>query len=93
MTINILGVTHKVIEKTIPTEPFFMGKWVEHTQEIWVNSDLMDDTKNLTMWHEAVHALLCAIGEPELSSNEGFVERLSRALFQTATLRIDNVVD
>lgn len=95
MKINILGVQHEIIEKTIASEPHFLGKWIEAEQEIWINEKLPEHNKLLTEWHEVTHAILHAIGEPELGSNESFVERLSRALFQTAMLKkgLSDVVD
>jgi len=89
--INILGLLHSIERHEFGFDGNAMGRWDERTSTIHIHSNLGTEETRLTEWHEVTHAVLHAIGEPGLGSNEEFVERLSRALFQIADLRIEYV--
>lgn len=93
--LNILGIEHTICSFN-PVEVGLsanaLGRWIESQSEILINEKIPDDQKDATVWHETIHAILPAIGESELGQNEDFVEKLSRALFQIADLRIEPAV-
>lgn len=89
--IDILGVVHS-IEKYSPkdtgTNRFNMGMWLEDQCKILISDTVSDYQVPATIYHEVLHAVLKAVGESELSENEDFVEKLSRALMQVSKLNI-----
>lgn len=46
------------------------------------SSNMADDRIEQTFWHETVHAILYAMGESDLSSDEKFVDKLASLLHQ-----------
>lgn len=92
--INILGVWHTIATvnpESVGLSSNALGRWVESECRILINEKLKEPQQMVTIWHESTHALLQAIGESSLSQNEDFVEKLSRALFQIADLKIEYV--
>lgn len=90
-TINILGIEHEIKNinpAKVGLSTQALGRWIESECLILINETLPEAQQRATEWHETIHATLFAIGESELSSNEDFVEKLSRALFQMADLKI-----
>jgi len=82
---KIFGLTYKV------TQPHKVDKednWGEHSiqhKRIKVKKSLNKEQKEITYLHELVHTVLDNLEYNELSSNEVFVERFSKALHQILT--------
>lgn len=84
-TFKIFGLTFKV------TQPYKFknnDRWGEcniNTKSIKVLRSLNKEQKEITYLHEITHAILDCLEYNELSHNEDFVERFSKALHQVLT--------
>lgn len=82
---KIFGLTFKV------TQPWKVDKednWGECSiakKSIKVKRSLNQEQKEITYLHELTHTILDCLEYNELSSNEDFVERFSKALHQALT--------
>ncbi len=88
-TINILGVEYKIAVKELTHNNLNMGHIDDMTATIALNVRLPKSQMQAVLWHEVVHGVLDAIGESEMSKNEDFVEKLSRALNTVADLKLE----
>lgn len=86
--INILGVEYKVVVKEFTHSHLNMGHIDDLTATIALNERLPASQMKAVLWHEVIHGVLDAIGESEMSKNEDFVEKLSRALGMVAELKL-----
>ena len=81
-TFKIFGLTFKV------TQPWRIDKddnWGEcsmNKNSVKVKRSLNKEQKEITYLHEVTHAILDSLEYNELSNNEDFVERFSKALHQ-----------
>lgn len=79
---SIFGLTYRV---TQPKKVDKDDNWGEHSvvhKRIKVKKDLNQEQKEITYLHELIHTVLDNLEYNELSSNEVFVERFSKALHQ-----------
>ena len=79
---KIFGLTYRV---TQPVRVDNEGNWGEHSisdRKIKVLKSLNQEQKEITYLHELVHTILDNLEYNELSSDEEFVERFSKALHQ-----------
>jgi len=82
---KIFGLTYKV---TQPVKVDDEGSWGEHSIEhrkIKILKSLNEQQKEITYLHELIHTVLDNLEYNELSSDEVFVERVSKALHQILT--------
>lgn len=50
---------------------------------IIINPQLREDTRNVTYFHELVHAILMTMGDQELNKDESFVDTFGNLLWQS----------
>lgn len=84
MTVNICGVSHKVIEceDCFNSTDAHFGMIDYIKSEIKVNKDLTEQGKKETLCHEMVHGMLIHLGYEEYSQDEQFVQALGNAIYQ-----------
>lgn len=87
-TINIVGVDYKVVVREFTHNHLNMGHIDDMTATIALNERLPESQMKAVLWHEVVHGVLDAVGESEMSKNEDFVEKFSRALGMVADLKL-----
>ena len=87
-SIDIMGVTFEIVEGTPDHNENNMGYINNSASKIFINERMSISQKRATLYHEFVHGVLDAIGESELSRNEDFVEKLSRALLLSTSLKV-----
>jgi hypothetical protein len=59
------------------------GDWKQEQAHIRIlTANIPSDTQMQTFWHETTHAILETAGHSELSTDEGFVERISQLIWQ-----------
>ena len=85
--INIVGVEYTIEVKEFTHSHLNMGHIDDMTSTISLNERLPASQMKAVLWHEVTHGVLDAIGESEMSKNEDFVEKLSRALGIVAELK------
>jgi len=85
-TFKIFGITFKV------TQPWKLDKKDSHwgscsisDKSIKVKRNLNQEQKEITYLHEITHAILDTLEYNDLSNDEDFVERFSKALHQVIT--------
>lgn len=84
MTVNICGITHRVIEKEDSFNADTHFGMIDYAKaEIFINKDLPQDLKDETLCHEITHGILVHIGRSDLAGDETFVQSLGNALYQT----------
>jgi len=82
---KIFGLTYKV---TQPVKVDKEDNWGENSishKRIKIKKGLNKEQKEITYLHELVHTVLDNLEYNELSSNEVFIERFSKALHQILT--------
>ena len=57
MNINISGIDYSISDKSPVEMNGNVGLANFNTQEIWINSEMTQQTKMLARWHEIVHIL------------------------------------
>lgn len=80
--INILGAIYTIkYVDYISKEELKIGEVDYINQEIKIMNDLSNDIKNITLWHEIIHAILNQLGFEE-SENEHLVQSLATGIHQ-----------
>lgn len=59
----------------------YCGLIVPYRAELYVSPHFTEQTKAQSFWHEVVHGIMDEIGRPELYSDEGFTEAVSKQLY------------
>lgn len=80
-TVNILGITYKVIEVDVvnKNEPRF-GELNFATSEIRIDQELPDEKKIQVLMHEILHGIFDGLGMEELCKDERSVQSIATAL-------------
>ena len=79
---KIFGRTYIIEQPERVDKDGNLGECNSHTNIIKVKKGLKQDLKELTYLHELTHAILDSLEYTELSKDETFVERFSKALHQ-----------
>lgn len=80
--INILGAIYTIkYVDYISKEELKIGEVDYINQEIKIMNDLSNDIKNVTLWHEIIHAILNQLGFED-SENEHLVQSLATGIHQ-----------
>ena len=88
MKVNICGIPHKVIycEDAFDLDTHYgqidCGKAV-----IRISEGISPEQQDEALCHEILHGILVHIGKDELSQDEGFVQCLSNAIYQSFKVR------
>lgn len=79
---TIFGLTFKVKQLKKLGKDDHWGDCTISTKMIRLKKDLNQEQKEVTYLHEVTHAILDCLEYTELSGDEDFVERFSKALHQ-----------
>lgn len=84
MKVNICGIPHKVIycKDEFNTDTHF-GQIDYGKAVIKISEDISKEQQEEALCHEVLHGILVHIGKDDLSQDEGFVQVLSNALYQS----------
>lgn len=81
MKIDYDGLEYK-IELLDKHNDINMGKIIYKELKIELDSSMQKQLQKSVLFHECTHLILANLGEFDLNSNEGFVERLSNSFFK-----------
>ncbi len=81
-TFEIFGRQYKVLHPHKVDKEGSLGECDSHNNIIKLRRNLPKDLKELTYIHEVTHAVLDSLEYHDLSSDEIFIERFSKALHQ-----------
>ena len=73
---NLAGCTWEVVDTDMPD----LGCTMPDDFRILLRSDMSKQNREVTLWHEVVHAILFTMGERD--HDERFVEGLAQLLYQ-----------
>lgn len=86
---KLFGQTYKVVlDPNLQDTTGNIGETSEGRSEIRIQApdrNCSTEYQQITFWHEAVHAILCALGEEKLNKNEKFVDLFGRGIHQILT--------
>lgn len=78
---TVFGEKHKVsFVKNVSLK--VVGEWIPEKNRIRIKADLAEDRKEQIYMHELTHCILDHLSYSDLSSDESFVDRFSKALHQ-----------
>lgn len=84
MKVNICGIPHNIVyvndEFNIDTH---FGQIDYGKAVIKISKDVSKEQQDEALCHEMLHGILFHIGKEELSQDEGFVQSLSNAIYQS----------
>ena len=84
MKVNICGIPHNIVyindEFNIDTH---FGQIDYGKAVIKISKDVSKEQQDEALCHEMLHGILIHIGKEELSQDEGFVQSLSNAIYQS----------
>lgn len=85
MTVNILGITYKVIQlDLIDNDTNIKGKIDFHKQTILLKKELNHDVKYQTLIHEITHAILHQLGLYTECEDEQLIQSLATGFYQVS---------
>lgn len=89
MNVNICGIKHEIVETedTFTSEAVHLGEIHFKDCKIFINKDMHEDMKAITICHEMVHGMLTHLGYQEQSNDEQFVQALAMAIWQGFTIK------
>lgn len=70
------------IEETDERRSNNLGRYLDTESLITLNKNIKGEYKRSVLTHECIHMVLLRLGEFDLNKDEGFVERLSNAIFR-----------
>ena len=80
MNVNICGIKHEIVETedAFTSEAVHLGEIHFKDCKIFINKDVHEDMKAITICHEMVHGMLTHLGYQEQSNDEQFVQARAR---------------
>lgn len=83
-SINILGIDYKIIECDVIDKFSAKEGEIDYlAQEIRLDSTLHDDRRSVVLLHEILHGIVDALSIECLEENEGAIQCLAIALYNT----------
>jgi len=81
LMISFDGVKYEIVFKDKSNDTN-MGTIIYKKAIIEIDNSMNEDLMKQVLLHECTHLILANLGEDDLNSNEGFVERLSNSFFR-----------
>lgn len=84
MKVNICGIPHNIVyvNDEFNADTHF-GQIDYGKAVIKISKDVSKEQQDEALCHEMLHGILIHIGKEELSQDEGFVQSLSNAIYQS----------
>lgn len=91
MTVNICGVSHKIVEceDNFNADCHF-GQIDYKACEIHINKDLTEENKKETICHEMVHGIFIHLGYNDYAQDEQLVQALGNAIYQGFNIKAES---
>ncbi len=90
--INILGLEYDIVFiSPVARDEWLAGRIDFHEQVIYIDSEIKDDRKRITLLHEVIHGILSGLGFHSENQNEEMIQGLATGLHHFLKHSVDLV--